>query len=149
LEKALRRNTRVGGLAALVGLLVPTLALAQGPPAAAPLVCGSRAGERQVCPGDTSAGVALMKSTGVSECLLGKTWGYDDKSVWVADGCSGEFQLGQTTPGAPAPAGAPVAAPASLAPPGERIESWGEFTPGKGFLVGKGDLGALSVSGCR
>jgi hypothetical protein len=145
LEKALRRNTRGGGLAALLGLLVPTLALAQGPPAAAPLVCGSRAGERQVCPGDTSAGVALMKSTGVSACLLGKTWGYDDKSVWVADGCSGEFQLGQTTPGAPAPA--PVTAPVSPAPPPDTIESWGEFTPGKGFLVGKGDLGALSISG--
>ena len=29
------------------------------------------------------------RSSGESPCLLGKTWGYDDKGVWVSDGCSG------------------------------------------------------------
>ena len=60
-----------------------------------PLVCASKTGARTECPADTSAGVALLKSTGPRACLLGKTWGYDDKGVWVADGCSGEFLLGQ------------------------------------------------------
>jgi hypothetical protein len=82
-----------------IALLVPAFAFAQQPPAAAPLVCESEPGERRVCPGDTSAGVALMKSTGPASCLLGKTWGYDDKGVWVADGCGGEFQLGQPAKG--------------------------------------------------
>ena len=27
-------------------------------------------------------------------CLLGKTWGYDQTSVWVSDGCSAEFVTG-------------------------------------------------------
>jgi hypothetical protein len=59
------------------------------------LTCQSRPGERQHCPADTSEGVALVNSTGQAPCLLGKTWGYDDTSIWVQDGCSGEFLAGQ------------------------------------------------------
>ena len=43
--------------------------------------CVSKKGERQVCAADTAAGVALLRSTGESSCLLGKTWGYDDAGV--------------------------------------------------------------------
>ena len=32
---------------------------------------------------------------GEAPCLLGKTWGYDQKSVWVSDGCSAEFATGE------------------------------------------------------
>ena len=60
--------------------------------ATAPLVCSSAAGARQVCAGDTSGGVALIRSTGSAACLLGKTWGYDNAGVWVNEGCSGEFR---------------------------------------------------------
>jgi hypothetical protein len=60
-----------------------------------PVTCVSKEGERQVCPADTSAGVVLVKSTGSAPCLLGKTWGYDDKSIWVSDGCAGDFIAGQ------------------------------------------------------
>src|SRR5262245_48771140 len=31
--------------------------------------------------------------------------------------------------------------------PTERIETWGEFDPGDGFLIGRNSLGELSVSG--
>jgi len=103
--------------------------------------CTSQAGERQHCAADTSAGVALQKSTGTGECLLGKTWGYDDSGIWVSDGCGGEFVLGMTTP-----ASAATAAPASTAP-AEPIETWGEFNPGDGFLVGRSSVGSLSISG--
>ena len=105
------------------------------------LTCTSEPGGRRLCAGDTSAGVALLKSTGPSACLLGKTWGYDNAGVWVADGCGGEFQLGQTgTAAAP-----PVLPPP--AKPNEAIETWGEFSPGQGFLIGRGDAGELSISG--
>src|SRR4029079_9102033 len=83
------------------------VAHAEGPPptppaaAAAPaqnrIVCESRPGERQQCRADTSGGGALVKSTGVAPCLLGKTWGYDDTGIWVSDGCSGEFVAGQVS----------------------------------------------------
>jgi hypothetical protein len=100
--------------------------------------CASKPGERTECPAVTAAGVALLESTGSAACLLGKTWGYDDRGVWVMDGCSGRFALGQAT-------GAPAAA--TPAPRPERIETWGEFDPGDGFLVGRGSAGELSISG--
>jgi hypothetical protein len=109
--------------------------------AAAPVVCMSSAGQRQHCAADTSAGVVLVTSTGPVACLLGKTWGYDEKGVWVSDGCGGEFLTG------PEAAGAASQAPAPPREPTERIETWGEFDPGDGFLVGRGDAGELSISG--
>ena len=59
--------------------------------------CTSQPGKREHCTADTSAGVALVRSSGAAPCLLGKTWGYDDTGIWVSDGCSGEFVAGQTT----------------------------------------------------
>jgi len=121
---------------------VPMTAAAAVPQttAQASLTCRSEPGGRSQCAADTSAGVALVKSIGPSACLLGKTWGYDNAGVWVADGCSGEFQLGQT-----AGAATPPTSPADK--PHEPIETWGEFSPGQGFLIGRGEAGELSISG--
>ncbi len=58
------------------------------------VVCESTSGQRQACAANTSEGVVLVKSTGTAPCLLGKSWGYDDTSIWVSDGCSGEFIAG-------------------------------------------------------
>src|SRR6185503_16697822 len=70
----------------------PTLPSSQ-PVAAAPvrITCDSKAGGREHCAATTSSGVVLARSSGEAPCLLGKTWGYDDTGVWVADGCSAEF----------------------------------------------------------
>jgi hypothetical protein len=65
--------------------------------------CQSEPGSREHCDVDTSAGVALVKSTGTGPCLLGKTWGYDDTGVWVSDGCGGEFVAGPAAQGAKKP----------------------------------------------
>jgi hypothetical protein len=111
-----------------------------------PVTCESRAGERQHCAANTSAGVALIKSTGPAACLLGKSWGYDDTGVWVSDGCSAEFQLGQApVSGAQTPA-AGAAGPAPNEPTKLRLEEWGEFDPGDGFLVGRNSKGELAIS---
>ena len=53
--------------------------------------CAAPAGGRQICEADTAEGVALV--SGSPACVLGKTWGYDDAGVWVADACSAEFVL--------------------------------------------------------
>ena len=126
------------GALAVCGIAVHAQDRQPATQATTPLVCSSAAGARQVCAGDTSGGVALIRSTGSAACLLGKTWGYDNAGVWVNEGCSGEFQLGQP------------AAPATVAPAPDTartpVEEWGEFTPGNGFIVGRGDAGQLSIS---
>lgn len=90
--------------------------------------CASRPGERVNCPADTSKGVVLAKSSGESACLLGKTWGYDDKGVWVSDGCSAEFLVLQAPP------------------PEEKAETKKkspEYIPNAGFKLYDGDKGQI------
>ena len=79
--------------------LIPSARAQQSPPSQTMptvITCTSAKGERQVCKADTTAGVALLRSTGESNCLLGNTWGYDSAGVWVSNGCGGEFALGGT-----------------------------------------------------
>lgn len=68
---------------------------------AATVSCSSQPNQTVRCVADTSAGVVLRRSFGTSPCLLGRTWGYDDKSVWVSDGCSAEFVVGHEVPPQP------------------------------------------------
>jgi predicted porin len=96
---ASRSVFRMSMVLIFAGAFVPDSALAQQTASQSPpqvISCVSKKGERQVCAADTAAGVALLRSTGESSCLLGKTWGYDDKGVWVFDGCGGEFAVGST-----------------------------------------------------
>jgi hypothetical protein len=102
--------------------------------------CVSTAPGRTQCPANTLNGIVLLKSTGPAECLLGRNWGYDESSVWVSDGCSGEFMLAAVS------GQQPVATPPEPRQPSERIETWGEFDPGEGFLVGRSAAGELSIS---
>ncbi len=95
---ALRPLPQVTALLALSGAFLIDCAHAQPAPtsqsAKTVITCTSRQGERQVCKADTSAGVALLLSTGESSCLLGKNWGYDSVGIWVSEGCGGEFAVG-------------------------------------------------------
>ncbi|HEX5069955.1 MAG TPA: DUF3011 domain-containing protein [Vicinamibacterales bacterium] len=120
------------------------------------VACTSTAGTRAECPANASAGAVLLKSTSPARCELGKTWGFDDTRIWVSDGCSATFAVAQAPP-VPAPTPAPDPAPPQTgktgflsAPPpkqgAEQIETWGEFDPGKGFLVGRSDAGELEIS---
>jgi Protein of unknown function (DUF3011) len=94
------------------------------------VICASRPGERQQCSANTSAGVVLQKSTGASPCLLGKTWGYDDSGVWVSDGCSGEFVVGES-PTAPAKPDTKTKGP--------------DYVPNAGFRLFENDKGQMYV----
>ncbi len=83
-------------LAAVLLMAMPGALFAQ----ATLVTCASKPGERTECPADTSKGVALVRSSGEAACLLGKSWGFDDKGVWVSDGCVGEFLVAQQEEGA-------------------------------------------------
>jgi hypothetical protein len=108
--------------AAMASTVVPTALQAQGnPSAAADVVCASKPGERQNCAANTKAGVTLLRSTGAATCELGTTWGYDQRSIWVSDGCSAAFSLGG------------------------KKETFGTYTPMKGFKVADTEHGDLSI----
>ena len=101
---------------------------AAAPASTASVVCASSLGTRQECPADTSRGVVLARSSGDAACLLGKTWGYDDRGVWVADGCVGEFIVG---PSAQEGTSERTRAPA--------------YIPNAGFLIVDSDKGEMYV----
>jgi hypothetical protein len=110
------------------------------------VTCVAASSERTYCVGDTSTGVLLIRSNGPGECLLGRTWGYDQTGVWVTDGCSGEFVFGGASgPESVTPTTAQV--PQDANTPTPRIETWSEFDPGEGFLVARTTLGELAISG--
>jgi hypothetical protein len=111
--------------AVLLLLTAPAVLRAQ----ATTVTCSSSGTSRQACPADTSKGVVLAKSTGEAPCLLGKTWGYDDQGVWVAEGCSAVFIVGPQTPVPPEPA---------AKKPLQHI-------PNIGFLLVEGDKGEMYV----
>jgi hypothetical protein len=95
------------------------------------LTCASQPGERRECAADTSKGVVLVRSSGASPCLLGKSWGYDDNGVWVSDGCSGEFIVG-----------APTAAQRAAE---EEKKAPLSYIPNAGFLLVSGEKGEMYV----
>ena len=108
------------------------------------VVCASKPGERIHCKADVSQGITLLKSSGSSACLLGKTWGYDD-GIWVADGCTGEFvvagsvvesAVGATT-GAVAGTVAVDATAVAVREPAP------EHVPNAGFLLYDGEKGQV------
>lgn len=114
-------NARTGIMIALVFLFLSQLTFAQ----VETISCSSNPGERTNCPADTSKGVALVKSSGETACLFGKTWGYDDKSIWVSDGCDGVFVAGQVL--------------------AEKVEKKGgpEYVPNAGFRLFSGEKGEM------
>src|SRR5688572_17889083 len=113
-------------LASTLAVLVPSGSpeQSQAQVAAPKVTCTSTPGQRSHCPADTSHGVILVRSTGQAACLLGKTWGYDDKGIWVSDGCSAEFVAGKLE-GAQTKQGAP------------------QNVPNAGFLLFDGDKGQI------
>ena len=104
---------------------------ASAPPAGqlTSVTCTSRPGTRSECPADTSKGVVLRRSSGDAACLLGKTWGYDDRAVWVADGCVGDFVVG--------PSITNVEEPQTKRAP--------RYVPNAGFLIVESEKGEMYV----
>jgi len=95
----------------LLLVLIWTTAVAAQEVPSVTVHCSSES-ERQHCAADTHAGILLVRSTGPSACLLGRTWGYDADGVWVTEGCGGDFLVSgtaETLAGTPTVADAPAA----------------------------------------
>ncbi len=136
---------RVSVVGLLAILSVSSSAVAQTPEPqsqrAELLTCTSAGVEKVTCPADTSQGVVFLKSIGEGECLLNRTWGYDAAAIWVSYRCGGVFAIGKSTTAAE-----PAPQPQAPTEPTTRIDEWGVFDPGKGFLVGRNEGGELAIS---
>ncbi|HTA64232.1 MAG TPA: DUF3011 domain-containing protein [Xanthomonadaceae bacterium] len=87
-----------GMFIALAGLLA---AQVHAQPYAGPggvFVCKSSGYQQNYCEADTRGGVTMTRQISNSACIQGRTWGYDRRGVWVAQGCEAEFMLGQRMP---------------------------------------------------
>lgn len=56
--------------------------------------CSSRDERPSYCNVDTRGGVRLVRQESRSPCIQGRSWGYDRRGIWVANGCRARFQLG-------------------------------------------------------
>jgi hypothetical protein len=66
--------------------------------------CESHGYSQEYCRADTRGGVRLQRQLSSSECLRGRTWGFDRDGIWVGDGCQGDFAVGGGwDPGEPPP----------------------------------------------
>ena len=59
--------------------------------------CTSDDGGKRYCPADTSKGVRLVKRLSTDIPCTRSSWGYDEKGIWVDNGCDAEFALGPET----------------------------------------------------
>jgi hypothetical protein len=57
--------------------------------------CESNNNRTRYCNVDTRYGVRLLTQHSRSACIEGRTWGWDPRGIWVANGCRAQFQVGQ------------------------------------------------------
>jgi hypothetical protein len=60
----------------------------------ATLYCASDDMRRQYCSADTRDGVRLIRQRSDASCVLGRTWGYNSRGIWVDRGCRADFEIG-------------------------------------------------------
>jgi hypothetical protein len=57
--------------------------------------CNSDGRRRSYCDADTSRGVLLLRPRGDADCRLNVNWGFDQRGIWVEQGCRADFQVGR------------------------------------------------------
>src|SRR5260370_14389844 len=100
--------------------LLLTIASGTRPAQAAPvpqalrMSCSSDDMRRHVCPVDTSGGVQMVHQKSEAKCIQNRTWGYDNRGIWVDRGCRAAFEVGVQAPVVVAHAGPDPARAAAL-----------------------------------
>jgi hypothetical protein len=57
--------------------------------------CASDGFDFRTCSTDTYSGVRLLRQRSDSPCIYGRTWGYDQRGIWVDRGCRADFEVGR------------------------------------------------------
>jgi hypothetical protein len=59
------------------------------------IYCSSDDGKRHYCDANTRGGVQMTRQRSDSACVQGRTWGWDNRGIWVDRGCRAEFVTGR------------------------------------------------------
>lgn len=70
------------------------LLLAATQASAGELECRSSGYHYQYCPANTANSVQLAQRLSSSSCDYGRSWGYDQRGIWVDNGCAAMFNYG-------------------------------------------------------
>lgn len=57
------------------------------------LRCESGDGRWRLCPLESDGRVDLVRQLSSTPCILDQSWGRDERGIWVAQGCRGEFRV--------------------------------------------------------
>lgn len=55
--------------------------------------CESYDHRTRYCPADTRYGVRLLRRLSDASCVQGRSWGWNQRGIWVSNGCRGEFEV--------------------------------------------------------
>ena len=118
--------------------------------------CESQDYHHRYCRAETDNRAELVRQFSKTRCVLGQSWGYDRRGVWVDRGCAAEFRVGRGVGAATTtPIGAMPGArsdPEKRSPPGlrSRASSWRRALPRTGTASGtrcrRGPWGRSRVS---
>lgn len=79
---------------AIAGLLALSPARAE---AQRTITCESRGFDATRCNVETRGGVRLVRQLSSAVCERGRSWGFDERGVWVSRGCRAQFAVGVRT----------------------------------------------------
>ena len=82
----------VGALLALAGIFATQAHAQYG---GRTFVCKSENFGQNYCSADTRGGITLVRRISNADCIEGRTWGYNERGVWVTQGCEAEFAAGR------------------------------------------------------
>jgi Protein of unknown function (DUF3011) len=82
---------------ACAALVAAALVASSGPASASQreVRCDSRGLGHNYCRVDTDGRVELIDRHSLFQCREGRSWGYDDRGIWVDHGCSATFRIGR------------------------------------------------------
>ena len=64
------------------------------PQAALRMSCASNDMHRHFCAVDTTGGVQMVHQNSEAKCIQDRTWGFDNRGIWVDHGCRADFEVG-------------------------------------------------------
>lgn len=74
-----------------LGLVLAVLVVFGSRSSAQTISCSSDDGHRHYCPADTRGRVRMVKQNSESACQEGSSWGFDERGIWVDQGCRADF----------------------------------------------------------